>query len=102
MTKMPRNAMRKRQRIGATMASREVTMDPTRSKIENKGFPIPAVAADDAARIATVVPWTKPAIPPPVISASVHWRNGDRSVIMAAVVTVPAIIAAGVVIISRT
>ena len=94
--------MRTRQRIGTRMASTAVITDPTNSKVETKGFPTPAVETADFARRATVVPCTYPAIPPPAISASVHFRNGDISVTIEAVVMVPAIIAAGVATISRT
>src|SRR5512143_2642283 len=102
MTKLQTNAMRARQRIGARIASRAVIIDPTNSKVEIIGFPIPAVETDDFVRSATVVPCTNPAIPPPAISASVHFRNGDILVTDEAVVMVPAMIAAGVATMSRT
>jgi hypothetical protein len=102
MTKIQRNPMRARQRIGTKMASRAMIIDPTNSKVETKGFPIPVVEAEDVARSATVVPCTNPAIPPPAISASVHFRNGDISVTIEAVAMVPAMIAAGVATISIT
>jgi len=102
MTTIQTNAMRARQRIGTRIASRAVIIDATNSNVETKGFPIPAVETDDFARSATVVPCTNPAIPPPAISASVHFRNGDISVIIEAVTTVPAMIAAGVATMSRT
>ena len=101
ITKIHKNVMRARQRIGTRIASTAVTIDPISSKEEIKGFPIPAVETDDFARSATVVPCTNPAIPPPAMSASVHLRNGDISVIIEAVTTVPAMIAAGVATMSR-
>ena len=84
------------------MASRATTIDPTNSKVESKGFPIPPVKADDFARSATVVPCTNPAIPPPAIRARVHFRNGDILATNEAVAMVPAMMAAGVAAISRT
>lgn len=94
--------MRAKQRIGARMASREMIIDPANSKVETAGFPIPPVETDEFARSATVVPCTNPAIPPPAIRASVHFRNGDISVTNEAVAMVPAMIAAGVAAISKT
>lgn len=84
------------------MANKAVMMDPTNSKVENKGFPIPAVEIDDLVRSATVVPCTNPAIPPPAIKAKVHFRKGEISVTKEAVAMVPAMTAAGVAIVSRT
>jgi len=90
------------ERIGTRMASRDVMIDPVNSKVETTGFKAPPVDAEDFARSATVVPCTNPAIPPPAIRASVHFKNGEMSVITDAVTIVPAMTAAGVAIMSRT
>lgn len=56
MTKLQINAIKARQRIGKRIASKAVMMDPITSKVENKGFPIPAVEIEDFTRKAAVVP----------------------------------------------
>jgi len=48
-------AIRARQRKGTRIANRAVRIDPTSSNVETKGFPIPAVEADDVARSDTVL-----------------------------------------------
>ena len=83
------------------MASSAVIIDPTSSRVETTGFPAPPVDNEDCVRSATVVPCTNPAMPPPAISASVHFKNGEISVITDADTMVPAAIAAGVATMSR-
>jgi hypothetical protein len=101
MTKTQRDPIRTRQRTGTRIASKAMITDPTSSKVETKGFPNPAVDTNDVPRSVTVVPCTNPAIPPPAIRASVHFRKGDISVTNEAEAKVPAMIAAGVAAASR-
>ena len=76
-------------------------MDPANSAEETKGLPAPAVRADDLVRSATVTPCTMAAAPPPAIMANVHLKNGEISITMDAVTTIPAMMAAGEVIRSK-
>ena len=80
---------------GARSASTEVAIAPTSSPDETNGFASPPVNADDLARIRTVEPCTTPAMPPPAMRASVHWRYGGMSVTTEADTIVPATTAAG-------
>src|SRR5947209_5462876 len=85
---------------GAASDRMEVARDPPSSTVARTGFPRPPVPALDAPRATTVVPWTNPAIPPPAIAASVHFRNGLISATSDAVTTVPATTAAGEAMVS--
>jgi hypothetical protein len=102
MTKIQSIARRMRQRIGTMMAKRAVIMDPTSSAEETKTLPAPAVKTDDFVRSVTVTPCTMAATPPPAIMANVHLRNGEISITTEAVTTIPAMIAAGDEIRSKT
>jgi len=95
MTKMQSNAMATRQTMGTVKANRAVMMDPSSSREEKNTLPVAAVRAEDFVRKMTVIPWTMAAVPPPAISASVHFRNGEISITIEAVAMMPAMIAAG-------
>jgi len=83
------------------MAKRDVSTDPAHSAEATRGFPNPAVKADDFARRATVEAWTNAAAPPPAMTAKVHLRKGDTSMTIEAVTRMPATTAAGEAIRSR-
>ena len=94
--------MRTRQRIGAMIAKRAVIIDPANSAEETRALPVPAVKTEDFVRRATVTPCMMAATPPPAMIANVHLRNGDTSMTIEAVAIVPAMIAAGDAIRSKT
>ena len=73
----------------------EVMSEPPSSAVARIGLARPHVLAVEAPRVTTVVPWTSPAMPPPAITARVHFRNGLMSAIRDAVTSVPAMTAAG-------
>ena len=80
----------------------EMTTDPTTSAVATRGFPIPAVSAEDLVRSTTVTPWNNAAAPPPAIMAKVHFKKGESSTTIEAMTIVPAMMAAGDVIRSNT
>src|SRR6266404_2243856 len=86
---------------GARTATMEATVDAASSAVAIRGLPKPPVPIEETPRVATVVPCTIPATPPPAMIARAHLRNGLRSVTREAVMRVPAMIAAGVAIVSR-
>jgi hypothetical protein len=59
------------------MAMTAMTTAPISSSVATMTFPVPAVVMEDFVRRATVEPCTSPAIPPPAISARVHFRKGE-------------------------
>ena len=59
------------------------------------GLPNPAVVRVDRPRVPLVRSWTPPAMPPPAITANVHFRNGSMPVITEAETTTPATTATG-------
>ena len=77
-------------------------MEPANSAEETKTLPAPAVKTDDFVRSVTVTPCTMAATPPPAIMANVHLRNGEISITIEAVAIVPATIAAGEAIRSKS
>ena len=85
---------------GTTIATTDVTNDPPNSIVANSGFPKPPVLAVENPLATTVVPCTRPAVPPPAMIASVHSINGLIPDTIEAVMIVPAITAAGVEIVS--
>lgn len=93
--------MRIKHRIGMKIAKSDVRTDPTSSREETRILPVPAVRREDFVRRETVTPWTMAAAPPPAIRANVHLRNGEISMTMEAVATIPATTEAGEVIKSR-
>jgi hypothetical protein len=86
---------------GSISAMKDVTIEPTNSKVANNGLPNPAVVALEVPLASTVAPCTKPATPPPAMIAMVHFNMGSIFVIIAAVTTVPAKIDAGVASVSK-
>ena len=69
---------------------------PASSAVETSGFASPPVVSSDTFRVPTVRACTVPAIPPPAISARVHFSIGSSPVTTDAVMTIPATTAAGV------
>src|SRR5438552_19062032 len=75
---------------GARRASTAVRIEPPNSAVANKGLANPPVPAEEAPRARTVVPWTRPATPPPAMMAKAHQRKGLVPVTSEAVTKVPA------------
>jgi hypothetical protein len=67
-------------RIGRTTANRLKTIAPTASPVAMTGFPNPPVRVVDMPRASIVDPCTSAALPPPAMTASVHFRRGFISV----------------------
>ena len=79
----------------------ESTAAPIHSPVEITGLATPPVVAVDTPRTATVLICTTPAVPPPTIIAEAQLANCDISPLLTAiVVSVPAIMAAGVATVS--
>src|SRR5690606_12372724 len=80
----------------------ESTTAPIHSPVLTTGFATPPVVSVEAPRNATVLNWTALAVPPPTIIADAQVANWDISPeLTARVDSVPAIIAAGVAILSN-
>jgi len=86
---------------GASRAAIEVKVEAANSMVAKIGLPRPPVAAVEPVRPTTVAVWTAAAAPPPAIAAKVHLSSGLLPVNTAAVITVPAMIAAGVAMVSN-
>lgn len=71
------------------------------SVVETIGFARPAVFTDDANRVNDVIACTPVAVPPPAIKANIQVIIGLTSTIVEAIITVPAIAAKGVAIVSN-
>ena len=81
---------------GAARARNETSNVPTSSAVAIMKLPRPAVQRVEFALSVAVTPCVMPAMPPPAITAAVHFTMGGTSVITAADTTVPATNAAGV------
>ena len=81
---------------GATSARKDIRSAAPSSAVEMTGFPRPPVKTVEWALSIPVNPCVRPAIPPPAITAAVHFTIGGTSVMTAADTIVPAINAAGV------
>jgi len=80
---------------GATKARNARKKPPATSVVAMRKLPSPPVANVELARSAALVPWIRPAAPPPAITAVVHLIKGGKSVMTAADAITPAITAAG-------
>lgn len=83
------------------MASSAVRRELPSSAVERSGLASPPVVVEEMEREKTVLPWMVPATPPPAMMARDQRRKGSSSVIKEAVMSVPAVTAAGVAILSR-
>src|SRR6516164_6387729 len=81
---------------GAARARNETSDAPTSSAVAMNRLPIPPVQMVEFALSVAVTPCVMPAMPPPAITAAVHFTMGGTSVMTAAETTVPATNAAGV------
>src|SRR5262249_47377949 len=81
---------------GAARVRSENRSAPPSSTVAMTELPRPPVKMVDLALSIAVTPCVRPAMPPPAITAAVHFTIGGRSVITAADTTVPATSAAGV------
>jgi len=86
-------------RIKPTTGRKIVTIDVTKavpvSIVDTIGFPIPAVVAVDANRVAPEAPEIAAAVPPPAIIAKVQVISGFKSATVDTMTAVPAIAAKG-------
>ena len=80
---------------GARIATIEATNEPASSTEATMKLPAPAVKVVLLRRRTDITVWTIPAVPPPATIATDHRTNGGRSVITAAVATIPASTASG-------
>src|SRR5512137_1194538 len=92
---MAKVATSAKQMMGMIMAKSAIKADPANSAVAMSGFPSPPVKSDDFALSAAVVPCIMPAIPPPAMIATIHFTDGDMSIITDAVAIVPAMIETG-------
>ena len=81
---------------GASNARKDIRSAPPSSAVAMTGFPRPPVKTVEWALSIPVNPCVRPAMPPPAITAAVHFTIGATSVMTAADTIVPAINAAGV------
>src|SRR5262245_52236285 len=81
---------------GAARVRSENRSAPPSSAVAMTELPRPPVKMVDLALSIAVTPCVRPAMPPPAITAAVHFTIAGRSVITAADTTVPATSAAGV------
>lgn len=86
--------------IGTNIDKMLITTDAPSSSVATIAFPIPPVVVVEAALVSTVLPCTKPATPPPAMTARVQRMNGETSPINEADTKMPDTIAAGVEIVS--
>ena len=90
----------------ATLGELQPEIDPffgvgqVTRECQEAGRTIMPVVAVEVPRIATVAACTAAAVPHPAMTARVHLRNGERSVMTEAVMMAPATTAAGVAIVS--
>ncbi len=84
------------------MASNAMKTETPSSNVEKRGLPPPPVAGMFLRATSQSMPESGRPVPPPAISAAVHFKNGGKFVANAAVVIVPAITAAGAAMVSRT
>ena len=85
---------------GSTKAKKLMNTESPNSAVATIGLAIPPVVEVEAARVRTVPLCTAPAMPPPAITARVHFRNGSIDVSIELITMIPATIAAGVAIVS--
>src|SRR5262249_46928265 len=81
---------------GAVRASSDNRTEPPSSPVAITGFPKPPVKIDDFALSTVVMPCVRLAVPPPAMTAAIHFTIGGTSVMTAAHRIVPATNAAGV------
>ena len=81
---------------GAAKASSDNRTEPPSSPVAMTGLPKPPVKTVDFALSIAVTPCVKLAVPPPAMTAAIHFAIGGRSVMTAADTIVPATNAAGV------
>ena len=87
--------------IGKKIDTIEVTTAVPVSTVEITGFPIPAVVAVDANRVASEAPEIAAAVPPPAIIAKAHVISGLKLATVETITAVPAIAAKGTAIVSN-
>jgi hypothetical protein len=81
---------------GAASARKDIRTAPPSSAVAMTGLPRPPVKTVECALRIPVIPCVRPAMPPPAITAAVHFTIGGASIMTAADTTVPATKAAGV------
>jgi len=89
-----------KQMMGMIIAMSAIMAATANSAVAKSGFPKPPVKIDDFALSAIVDPCIMPAIPPPAISANIHFTDGGKSVITDAAAIVPATIETGEAMVS--
>ena len=92
-------------KIKPTIGKKTETIDITTavpvSTVETTGFPIPAVVAVDANRVAPEAPEIAAAVPPPAIMAKAQVISGVKLATVETITAVPAMAANGTAIVSN-
>lgn len=88
-------------KMGKKMAKTDRPIEVPVSTVEITGFANPAVVPVDANRVEEVDALMAVAVPPPAMIAKAQVKVGSRLAIVETITAVPAIVANGIVIISK-
>lgn len=87
---------------GRKIETTDINVLETVSAVATTGFARPAVVSVEPNRRAEVFPAITAAVPPPAIIARAQVTTGPKSATVATIMQVPAIVAKGIVIVSKT